>query len=163
VLYPGAHIATGEEGFGNQYHHGIVLDNMEEMKIVHFWGADKTTARIQTTTLACFLAGSPELVGKASRPLYLISYDNDEEQKRQITIERAEQLLKESDEHIYDLLSANCECLAAYCRTGIWTSEQVQKVMKAIGWLIQKITSTVKGTVSSSLNGSVKIRTSFSS
>lgn len=133
ILYPGAHIATGVDGVGNHYHHGIVLDGQSEMKILHFWGpGDKTTARIQTTTLACFLAGSPDLISKVSRPLYLILYDNDDERMRRQTIERAEESLKKAEQYQYHLLNANCECLAAYCRTGKWGSEQVHKAIDAI-------------------------------
>lgn len=150
VLYPGAHIATGVDGLGNQYHHGIVLDNTGEMNIVHFWGFDKKTAKIQTTTLASFLAGSPDLAGKVARPLYLISYDNDNEQKRRETIERAKNLLKDAHLHKYNLISDNCECLATYSRTGIWASEQVEKVQTAINRLIVKIAPMVKASANSS-------------
>ncbi|CAF3826339.1 unnamed protein product [Rotaria sp. Silwood1] len=149
-LYPGAHIATGEDGPGNHYHHGIVLDNTGRMEIVHFWGENKNTAKIQTTTLPAFVAGSPSLVGIKTRPLYLIRYDDDNEQKRQETVSRAKKALKEADKYKYDLLSNNCECLAFYCRAGDWTSEQADKVQEAINRLIKTITEMAKASVNAS-------------
>ncbi|CAF1687875.1 unnamed protein product [Adineta ricciae] len=133
ALYPGAHIATGVEGAGNMYHHGIVLDTNGQMEILHFWGpGDKTTAKIQTTTLAAFLAGSPELVGSVSRSLYLISYANDNAEKRQRTVDRARELLKSTTPTDYNLLHSNCECVAFYCRTGSWVSKQVITVVNEL-------------------------------
>jgi hypothetical protein len=134
ALYPGAHIATGEEGAGNIYHHGIVLSNRREMSIAHFWGPGSSeTAKIQTTTLAAFLAGHPDSAGKRTRPMYLISYENDNAQKREQTVDRAEEVLQNSSAVTYNIVTSNCECFAVYCRTGVWISGQV---LKAINRLI---------------------------
>jgi hypothetical protein len=132
TLYPGAHIATGENGLGHVFHHGIVLDTKGEMEVAHFWGSDKKDARIQTTTLTCFLAGDPDSVGRVSRPLYLLSYDDDNENKRRETIARARKILQKADTINFSLFWSNCECFAAYCRKGVWISEQVLKSFEAL-------------------------------
>jgi hypothetical protein len=132
-LYPGAHIATGEEGAGNIYHHGIVLSNQNVMLIAHFWGpGGSVTAKIQTTNLAAFLAGDPKFAGKITRPLYLISYKNDNDQKRQQTVDRAKEMLENSSAVEYNILTSNCECFAVYCRTGVWISRQVLKAVNGL-------------------------------
>ncbi|CAF4074487.1 unnamed protein product, partial [Rotaria sordida] len=117
-LYPGAHIATGNQG--EAYHHGIVTDTSGDMTIVHFWGETKRDAKIQTTTLNAFQAGHPDNVGKKIRPLYLIVYPGDTDEKRRDTVYNAHILLDKADQYTYNLLSRNCEALACFCRTGRW-------------------------------------------
>ena len=163
VLYPGAHIATGEsEG---TFHHGIVIDTSGEMTIVHFWGEKKQDARIQTTTLNTFLAGHPNLVGKKTRPLYLINYTDDTEQKRQDTVHNARVLLTQADQHMYNILNSNCECFACFCRTGRWVSAQVERVKQLLArelhGLVQQSVPSVghvsTGSIVQSLSGTIAL------
>lgn len=130
LLYPGAHIATGNEG--EPYHHGIVTDTSDDMNIIHFWGEDKKNAKIQTTTLNAFLAGHPDQIGKRTRPLYLIEYPDDNDEKRRDTVRNAKDLLTKADQYMYNVLSSNCEALACFCRTGQWTSQQVERITKLL-------------------------------
>ncbi|CAF3062683.1 unnamed protein product [Rotaria sp. Silwood2] len=103
LLYSGAHIATGENQ--GSYHH------------------DKTMARIQTTTLDASIADGLDQVGITVRPLYLVDYEDDNEEQRAQTVEHARRMLNRADAIGYDIISTNCESLAIYCRTGQWISE----------------------------------------
>lgn len=131
VLYPGAHIATSNPY--EHYHHGIVIDtNTPEISIIHFWGPQKDTSRIQTTTLPVFLAGSPEDLGKKTRRLYLINYEDDTLEKQRRSVETAKEMLGKTDEITYDLARLNCESFAIYCRTGEWNSEQIERIKQVL-------------------------------
>lgn len=131
VLYSGAHIATSNPY--EHYHHGIVTDiNTPDISIIHLWGPEKDTSRVQTTDLTTFLAGSPDQVGKRTRHLYLINYDNDTLEKQQQTVETAKDLLAKADSIVYDLIHLNCESFAHFCRTGKWHSEQSKTLKKLL-------------------------------
>lgn len=127
VLYPGAHIATSNPY--EHYHHGIVTDiNTPDISIIHLWGAEKDTSRVQTTDLTTFLAGSPEDVGKRTRRLYLVNYDDDTLEKQQQSLQVAKELLTKADDIVYDIATLNCESFAYFCRTGKWHCEQVNRL-----------------------------------
>ncbi|CAF4425180.1 unnamed protein product [Rotaria sp. Silwood2] len=127
VLYPGAHIATSNPY--EHYHHGIVVDmNTSDISIIHLWGPDKHSGRVQTTTLPIFIAGSIDNVGKKTRRLYLVNYDNDTFDKQQETIQVAKKMLEKADDIVYNIATLNCESFACFCRTGKWNSEQIEKL-----------------------------------
>lgn len=136
VLYPGAHIATANPN--EYYHHGIVLDiNTPDISVIHLWGNQKDESRVQITTLPIFLAGSPEDLGKKTRRLYLVNYDNDTLEKQQETIKIANELLEKANDIVYNAATLNCESFAYFCRTGKWNSEQIEIIKK---FLIEKAT-----------------------
>jgi hypothetical protein len=127
ILYPGAHIATSNPY--EHFHHGIVLDpDAPDISIIHLWGPDKHHGSVLITTLPIFLAGSIEDLGKRTRQLYLINYENDTLEKQQNTVKIAKEMLEKSDEISYDLVTTNCEGFANFCRTGKWESQQIQKL-----------------------------------
>ncbi|CAF0737669.1 unnamed protein product [Adineta steineri] len=127
LLYPGAHIATSNPY--EHYHHGIVIDtNTPDISIIHLWGADKDSSRVQTTTLPIFIAGSIDAVGKNLRHLYLVNYDGDTVEKQQTTVEIAKNMLENADDIKYNLATSNCEGFACFCRTLKWHSEQIEKL-----------------------------------
>ncbi|CAF0771523.1 unnamed protein product [Rotaria sordida] len=129
VLYSGAHIATSNPY--EHYHHGIVVDtNTPDISIIHLWGPDKESGRVQTTTLPIFLAGGIHNLGKKTRHLYLINYDNDTFEKQQETVKVAKEMLEKADDIIYDIATLNCESFACFCRTGKWDSEQTERIKK---------------------------------
>jgi hypothetical protein len=131
VLYPGAHIATSNPY--EHYHHGIVVDiNTPDISIIHFWGAQKDTSRIQTTTLPIFLAGGIDYLGKNNRRLYLVNYPGDTLEKQQETVKVAKELLEKADDIVYDLVNLNCESFACFCRTGKWYSEQIKNIKELL-------------------------------
>ncbi|UJR29093.1 hypothetical protein I4U23_010307 [Adineta vaga] len=131
LLYPGAHIATSNPY--EHYHHGIVVDvNTPEISIIHLWGPTKETGRIQTTNLPIFLAGDKNLLGKKTRRLYLVNYEDDTLEKRQTTVELAKEMLAKADEIKYDVGTLNCESFAYFCRTGQWNSEQIERLKKIL-------------------------------
>ena len=139
VLYPGAHIATGENG--TIFHHGIVIDTSDEMTIVHFWGENKSRSTIQTTTLNAFLASHPALVGIKCRPLFLIHYLDDTNEKRRDTVHNAKFMLSQTDQEVYNLISNNCEVLATSCRTGRRESAQIEQVKQL---LVKELDNLIK-------------------
>lgn len=127
VLYPGAHIATSNPY--EHYHHGIVVDTTTvDISIVHLWGRDKNDGRVQLTTLPIFIAGGIDNLGKKTRRLYLVNYEDDNLNKRQETVKVAKEMLAKADEIVYNLATLNCESFASFCRTGQWHSEQVEKL-----------------------------------
>jgi hypothetical protein len=127
VLYPGAHIATSNPY--EYYHHGIVIDiNTPDISIIHLWGAEKDSSRVQMTNLPIFLAGDIESLGKKTRRLYLINYDGDTLEKQQETVKVVNELLQKADDIKYDLATLNCESFACFCRTGKWNSEQIERI-----------------------------------
>jgi hypothetical protein len=127
VLYPGAHIATSNPY--EYFHHGIVIDiNTPDISIIHLWGAEKDSSRVQITNLPIFLAGGIDSLGKKTRRLYLINYDGDTLAKQQETVKVANELLEKADDIIYDLATLNCESFACFCRTGKWNSEQIERI-----------------------------------
>ena len=131
VLYPGAHIATSNPY--EHYHHGIVVDvNTPEISLIHLWGYVKDESRVQATTLPVFLAGSPEDLGKKTRHLYLVNYDNDTLEKRQETVKVAKELIEKTDDIVYNIATLNCESFAYFCRTGKWTTEQIERIISVL-------------------------------
>lgn len=142
-LYPGAHIATSNPY--EHYHHGIVVDvEPEDLSIIHFWGREKENGRIQTTTLPIFLAGGIHNLGQRTRRLYLVSYDDDNEEKRQQTVAKAKELLEKADEIVYDIGKRNCESFATFCRTNVWKSEQIERIRYLFLLNLKKIHSELK-------------------
>ncbi|CAF1438404.1 unnamed protein product [Rotaria sordida] len=126
ALYHGAHIITGNAG--GPFHHGIVENVAPELTIIDFWGETKYKAKIQRTTLPAFIAGGPDKINQVSRPLYLVVYEDDNEARRQDTVLIAQRLLDDPSAIPYNIVNANCECFASYCRTGNWESQQTRKM-----------------------------------
>ncbi|CAF0866146.1 unnamed protein product [Rotaria sp. Silwood1] len=143
ILYPGAHIATSNPY--EHYHHGIVVDtNTPDISIIHLWGPDKQSGRVQTTTLPIFIAGSIDNVGKRTRRLYLVNYDDDTSNKQQETVKVAKEMLAKADDIVYDIATLNCESFACFCRTGKWNSEQIEKISNLLIQNALEIYETVK-------------------
>ena len=143
VLYPGAHIATSNPY--EHYHHGIVADvNTPEISIIHLWGQEKDESRVQTTTLPVFLAGSPENLGKKTRRLYLVNYDGDTLEKQQETVKVAKELLEKADDIVYNIANLNCESFSYFCRTGKWTSEQIERIKNVLVSNAEEIYEKIK-------------------
>lgn len=142
-LYPGAHIATSNPY--EHYHHGIVIDTEpDDLSIIHFWGQEKENGRIQTTNLPVFLAGGIDKLGQRTRQLYLISYDDDNDEKRRQTVEKAKELLEKANEIVYDIGERNCESFASFCRTDVWKSEQIDRIRQLFRSNLNKIHSILK-------------------
>ncbi|CAF1338301.1 unnamed protein product [Adineta ricciae] len=142
-LYPGAHIATSNPY--EHFHHGIVVDvDTPEISIIHLWGPTKETGRIQTTTLPIFLAGDKNLLGKKTRRLYLVNYEDDTLEKQQATVDVAKEMLEKADDIKYDLAKLNCESFACFCRNGQWKSEQIDMLKKILLDNVSEIYGKIK-------------------
>ncbi|CAF1480497.1 unnamed protein product [Adineta steineri] len=143
ILYPGAHIATGDPY--EYFHHGIVLDpNASDISIIHFWGTNHMDSRVQITSLPIFIAGGIHLVGKKTRGLYLINYDGDTKEKQEETVKTAERLLEEVSDNTFDWNTSNCESYACFCRTGKWGSQQTAAVFNTLSNNAKEINEELK-------------------
>jgi len=107
----GSHVALLRDG---TYHHGIYVG--EDRGVIHFTGESKEKdtrrARIQLDSLESFV--------EEDISFYHIQYVDDTEERRAHTVAVAEFLHAHlhDTEGLYHAVVANCECFAAYCRTG---------------------------------------------
>ena len=109
---PGDQICVYRNGY---YHHGIYRGLPTGIgaftgypDVIHFYGADKSSARVVETTLSNFLDGGKwEVVGYST----CLSADR--------VVANAEYYAKHPEEWpVYDPVTNNCEHFANYCKTG---------------------------------------------
>ncbi|CAF0860427.1 unnamed protein product [Adineta steineri] len=150
-LYPGAHVAAGTPY--EHFHHGIVIDLTGiDITIVHYWGAKKSEARVQATTLPIFAAGGIKKLGTRSRQLYIVNYEDDTPEKQRQTCELAKELLKTPDVFKYNIFTQNCEGFAYFCRMGQWKSEQATALLNCLKNKPKQLFKTTKHEKKSNVN-----------
>ncbi|CAF1639743.1 unnamed protein product [Rotaria magnacalcarata] len=147
-------------------HHGIVLfvnsQDYEESEILEFNTFRKNCSLkrvVYSSRYACFKLPGTAYKFQSLKPEFVV--DNAQHILEQVTFggclivptDLASPTLSSSH---YDLILRNCECLAFWCKTGMWYSEQIEKVvhwiatplltfLKAIGdyFIINQIVSAI--------------------
>ncbi|CAF0910407.1 unnamed protein product [Didymodactylos carnosus] len=145
-------------------HHGVILsvdeNDYDQSEVLEFNTPDgslsKTRAQIQIVPLRIFRKGR-----KLKRVMYSSKVHRFklagtayamESLPAEIVVENARFVLKqiESGYEIpdidfdgkYNLIGKNCECLAYFCKTGIWYSTQIEKV---VHWVGKPLLTFIKG------------------
>jgi hypothetical protein len=154
-------------------HHGIVLfvnnEDYDESEILEFNTYDgshkPSRAVIQKVTLKCFrrdftlkrvVYGSRYARFKLAGTAYTF-----QSLEPEFVVDKAQHILEQikfgeclivptdetssslSSSH-YDLILRNCECLAFWCKTGMWYSEQIEKV---VHWIVTPLVTFLKAIV----------------
>jgi len=116
VLYDGAHVAvafrTDNPLAEIAWHHGIYVGNRT---VIDNNDRDNSSS-IRLTSFEEFIE-----VGDIMSSFALISYEDDNDEKRNISLNCANTLLNSEsnvNSKLYDLVSFNCQHFATFCRTG---------------------------------------------
>lgn len=116
VLSPGNQIAVGFYKSGSTviaYHHGIYIGNNAVIDMND--NTDKPA--IQQRSLESFVN-----IGDVDRSvIIMVEYNNDSDEKRNMTIKFADFLMNTSankENKLYNIVMLNCEVFATFCRTG---------------------------------------------
>jgi len=114
-INPGDQIARPiiKDGSVSPWHHGIYAghDGKDHL-VIHMQGDDKASATIRQNTMENFAQDATHIV--------IVEYQEDNEDHRKATLERAREALKNPPGKLYDLLRNNCEHFATWCRTGMY-------------------------------------------
>ena len=156
-IWLGDHVYVWKLGIVYQ-HHGIVLfvdkHDHDQSEVLEFNTDDGSLkpwrARIQIVTLKQF-RGSNTLKRVVYGSRYALfkragTAHRFQSLPPEVVVDNARRLLKQIDEGdlatpndptctpiTYDIILRNCECLALWCKTGQWCSDQVGKMINSIG------------------------------